>query len=747
MKRLAAALALAIVFATGVATAPAAAAKPNAIDHVLIVSAPRLTWREVAEVRPPHLLALFRRSAVASMSHRTIGPTTTLGEGYATIGAGNRATVDELTAGLAFDAADDYEGANASSVYNRRSSEEAQGDVLVLGIGPTVRRNRRLLYGAHVGELGTALRRHGRSSAVVANADTDPYSALTPSGWYHREAALAVMDREGRVAHGIVSASVQQGDGAGVPTATPLVSEGVDYPYSKRQAPAVIDQVQVALASSDVVLFELSDLERADAYGDVSTPAARREAKRRALRDSDEVLGNLLGRVDLQHTLVMVVSPAAPRTAEQLGVLAISGPGVKPGLARSPTTRRAGYVTLPDVAPTVLHALDIGIPHAMTGTAIASSGGATPSLATARDLARDSELTMFRDKATGPVSVLFVVFQVLVYAACVIALAANWSPRARGAVAYAALMVLAMPLIGFLSGLVHFDALGIGGYIAGFFGVAAVLAAAAWRLGRRRRLVAPAALIGATALMLVVDVVMGGPLQLNTVFGYSPVVAGRFAGFGNLAYGLLAMSAITLATILFALRGSSRRAVALVLGVLAVALIVDGAPFWGSDVGGVLASGPAFVVVLAILGECRIGWRRVAAAVGGTALALIGFALVDLSRPADDRTHLGRLAAHPGDLGEVVQRKLESNIHILTSSIWTLIIPVALAFLLFLALRPPGLLQALQRDVPGLRACLVGGLLAGLLGFAVNDSGVAVPAMMLAVLLPYLSFLLTTSER
>ncbi len=93
-------------------------------------------------------------------------------------------------------------------------------------------------------------------------------------------------------------------------------------------------------------------------------------------------------------------------------------------------------------------------------------------------------------------------------------------------------------------------------------------------------------------------------------------------------------------------------------------------------------------------------------------------------------------------MGDVVHRKLLSNINILTSSVWTLIIPVALAFFIVLALRPPGHLRGIQQKVPGLRACLIGGLLAGLLGFAANDSGVAVPAIMLAVLLPYLTYLL-----
>ena len=37
--------------------------------------------------------------------------------------------------------------------------------------------------------------------------------------------------------------------------------------------------------------------------------------------------------------------------------------------------------------------------------------------------------------------------------------------------------------------------------------------------------------------LLTVDMLIGAPLQLNAVFGYSPTVGGRFAGMGNLAYG------------------------------------------------------------------------------------------------------------------------------------------------------------------------------------------------------------------
>ena len=152
---------------------------------------------------------------------------------------------------------------------------------------------------------------------------------------------------------------------------------------------------------------------------------------------------------------------------------------------------------------------------------------------------------------------------------------------------------------------------------------------------------------------------------------------------------------------------------------------------------------PAFAVVVLVLGGWSVSWRRAGAIAAVTVLVLGAFAALDLARPEDERTHLGRLAARLGDggMGTVIRRKVEANVSILTSSVWTYVIPVAFAFLAFLTWRRAGFLGALQQRIPGLRACLLGALVTGTLGFALNDSGVAVPAMMFGILLPYLTYL------
>jgi hypothetical protein len=717
-------------------------------DHgrVLVVTYPGLRWEEVLEHRPPALTRLLRQSAVASMSVRTIGPITSLGEAYATIGAGNRATAEDAFAGQVYPPQASVEGDIAVDVFARRCACSGRAmSVLHLGMPRVERSNDRLLYGAMPGALGEAVADAGGRTAVVANADR---AIDAVADQVHREAALAVVDEHGRAPLGNV--------GPGLVMADPSAPYGL-----RTSVQAATDAVRAAWDGADVLLLEMSDLDRADRYSDLATEAATEAARAAALARADELLDAALAGVDLARDLVIVVGPTSPRGPAQLTVAAMGGRGVEPGLARSATTRRDGFVTLPDVAPTVLDFLGIDVPDDMTGTTMRSSGGGV-SDADLRALADDNEIAQFRDKATGPASVTFIVLQVVGYGLAALALT-RWR-RARPWVAWFLLVPLAQAPLAFLSGLVRYDALTVPGYVVVHVaaGIAlaglALLAARALRTraGDAAMLVAPLSLISLTVVVLVVDVLAGGPLQLNTVFGYSPTVAGRFAGFGNLAFALLAATSIvavtgawSAASLKARARAPRRRTLGLALIALAMAVVVvaDGLPSLGSDVGGVLALVPAATVVVLLLAGVRMSWTRVALIAFGTGAVLLTFALLDLARPEDDRTHLGRLAAKVlhadnGGVSTVLRRKVEANVGILTSSVWTWVIPIAIAFLSFLVWRRPGSLRAVEERVPGLRAGLIGSLVAAIVGFALNDSGIAVPAMMLAVVLPYVAFLI-----
>ncbi|MGH3657459.1 MAG: hypothetical protein ACRDUA_12430, partial [Micromonosporaceae bacterium] len=706
----------------------------------------------------PHLSGLLSRSMIAQLSPRTAGSRTAAADGYATIGAGNRAdgVADELLGGYAMDRTERVDGRYAYQAYRARVGEPADGDVLHLGIAEVRSANEQGRYDAAPGALGSALHRAGHSTAVIGNADS--------SGVFHRSAALAMMDRRGVVDGGTVS--------TGLITADPTAP----YGFSMNQA-AAVQAFETAWRTHDVTLVEASDLERVDTFAPLALPEAWQKLRRDALVEADRLLGELLTRVDLDRDLVMVMSPAAPSAGEELGVFGMAGPGVRPGVAVSGTTRRNSYLTLPDIAPTVLERLGAAVPPEITGTPVKLGEARPVDQELMSGYARANEVAVFRDRVTTPVTVVFIVLQLLAYVLAALLLVlrgrvlrgrlvsrgrrrpgSRWRPTTR----ILLLTVLALPTTTFLSGLLPYDWLGPAGYVATLIVAAAGLAAGSVWLGWALRRVLPAAapmlpplaIIAVTWVTMIIDVLFyNGRLQLDTVFGYSPIVAGRFSGYGNFAFSLVAICAVIIVTGGWAITALSRRssrhwkAVALVVAalVLGFTVVVDGYPAYGSDIGGVLAAVPSFALVLLLLAGVTITWRRLAL-VGVVTVATIGaFAAVDLTRPVEQRTHLGRMVERMDGTGGVltiVERKLLANLNILTSSIWTWVVPFAAAFLIVLSLRRFDALGPLRRRVPGMRACLWGAAVVALLGFALNDSGIAVPAMMSTILLPYLAYLI-----
>jgi hypothetical protein len=270
-------------------------------------------------------------------------------------------------------------------------------------------------------------------------------------------------------------------------------------------------------------------------------------------------------------------------------------------------------------------------------------------------------------------------------------------------------------------------------------GLAIVLALAAFTVRGRRA--APAALLGAvTLVLLTADVATGSRLQLDAVFGLSTLVAGRFYGFGNIAFAVFAMAALlTAAAVGGALtrRGRPRAAAISVLAIGGAAVLVDGAPGLGTDFGGVLALLPGIAVLAALLLGVRLTAARLVGLAALTLLVVSALAIADWTRPTAQRSHLGRFVQQvlDGDGGHVIADKAAANLSLLRVPI---IVAVALPLLLVVLLalvRPQTLrLHALaraQQDDPALRALLIAALTTALLGFACNDSGVIVPAVAL----------------
>jgi hypothetical protein len=495
--------------------------------------------------------------------------------------------------------------------------------------------------------------------------------------------------------------------------------------------------------SCSTLVVDPGDVTRAD-RAEVAHAAGSAEDRDAALAEADRVIGYLLRALDYGRDLLVVVSPTSPWALPEthLGIALARGPEFPAGTElESASTRRRGIVTLPDVAPTVLAHHHVSRPAAMNGRPWFAVAAATADrIGFAVDLDRES---VFVDGYKSRIATGFIVYQLLVYLVAVPLIARReQSPGGAGAGKWpmiAALAIVGFPISTYLAGIVQAHELGVAGLVALLVAIDAVLVAVVARLpGPLDRLLA---LSGFSTAVFMIDLVLGARLQLNTVFGYSPIVAGRFAGAGNTGFAFMGAAGLITGALLVH-RWPGNRLVLACTGLLFAAIVVmDGAPQLGSDVGGVLALVPALAVTWMLLTGRRPTLRTLLIGVAGAILALGVFLAIDLARPPETRTHLGRLWQDVSERGgrvlvETVARKARSNLRVFRSTIYTLFVPPALAVMAWLLRRPRGRWQRLARAYPRLRAGLVGGLVLGILGFAVNDSGIVIPAVILSYLLP-----------
>jgi len=280
--------------------------------------------------------------------------------------------------------------------------------------------------------------------------------------------------------------------------------------------------------------------------------------------------------------------------------------------------------------------------------------------------------------------------------------------------------------------------------------VAALVAAlVAWFTGR---LLPPSpwrlttSLAGVTWLVVTVDGLTGTTLQQGSLLGPAPSLGARFYGFSNTVFAVYAVAGLVLAAGLAAAvraRGGSRaRAGWVAAAVGVVTVLVDGLPPFGADFGGILALAPGFAVLALGVGGVRITWRRVLAVAAGTVLLVAVVSLVDWLLPGPG-SHLG------GFVESIVEGRAVGVVVGKAAGAWaTIANPAGAAALVLCAgvawavlsparARLDDLARAYRRD-PVLWRLVVALVVTAGVGTLLNDSGVAVAAIVLALAVPVL---------
>jgi hypothetical protein len=429
--------------------------------------------------------------------------------------------------------------------------------------------------------------------------------------------------------------------------------------------------------------------------------------------------------------LVAIAKPIGE--SDEPVAIGISGRGIDGNLT-SGSTRMDGYVLSTDVAPTIFNYFGIDVPSAMSGQPIRGEG----SVDAAAIESLGARMAVISSRR-GPVIGLNIVIWLAVLA--LVALLSR-GRLACPAVRMTALAIVYLPLVLLLGA--DLEPGETGERLLVFLLCPLLAIATSIPLRGYRALALASAL---TVIAYAVDVIAGSPLTSLSLLGPNPGLGVRFYGIGNELEALLAVLVVAgtgagLAG--FAPRAASRpAAIAFVVTGLLAALVFSAGRF-GADVGAAIVFPVgAVVAAMAVAGRGR---RPVLLAVVAAPVAVLALlALVDLLSGAN--AHLTRSvldAGGFGDLADVAQRRLQLSVRSFARPVLAAFLPVVLAAA-GLAYLKRGRLQSWLEGSPALRAGLLGGLAATVVGTLANDSGALVLEIGTAYLLVFTGFAWTES--
>jgi hypothetical protein len=699
-KRIVATGLLALLMALVAPTAALSSSSVPSTRVVVLVSAPYLRWEDVASGRMPNTAALAKAGSVANMNVRCLlenAGQPSADQGSLMISAGTWARYDasaaaavQTTSGIEYPSLRSITAANAGQAIDLRP-----------------------------GTLGQAIEDAGGVTAAIGNGD-----GATPS----RPAALIAMDAEGRVRLGDVSTDTLRPATGGVISDPALVGAALSRVLAQR----------AAWPGPALIVVDPGDLSRVhDAAG--GAPDAEQPGRPEALARLDDVVGQARREMPA-GALLVVAAPVAAQVAGEpsgFGPLIVYGSSAA-GMLTSASTHRIGLVTNADLTATLIASLGAKVPVQVAGAVMSNAPapadsrsvtamGRVDAFMRAVDEVRPSVVDGFLDAA----------IVVLLLGAAIAALP-PLHPLLDRLAQLGALAILAVPAAGVLMylgvGLPGSPAL-VRALFAGTVLVVWLAAASALLWRGPERTVAALALL--TVGVIVVDQWLGASLSLDGVLGYSPLVGARYYGIGNETAAVLVGAAITgLALMSDIGTGAWRPSWRWAVPVAVVCVGTAAAPFLGANIGVAAWGTVAFGLFIWAASGRRIGWKAVVAILVAVVLLVAAFAALDLTAAAGSRTHLGRsiqdaLRGGGGALWLLLQRKAGLNLRMLQATKWTWLFAVLVGLLALLRWRPRGAFAGLLAGRPAFSGALAATLIASVIAYFTEDSGVVVPALLL----------------
>ncbi|MDP2210769.1 MAG: hypothetical protein Q8J63_03400 [Candidatus Aquicultor sp.] len=710
---------------------PPQAASAEDKPKVVFVLIDNITWDDITKANDPFINALVQNNPAALLNNRTYGRPS---RPRAAISVGSGVRANALPGSVnGYNATEAFDGVKAGDVLFVRTGKRAKpGNIVELGLPAIIADNSYIHQEMVPGAMGQLLNDNGFKAAVLGNSDTSFESDRESD---NREIVSLAMNSSGIVDYGDVGKTVLVQD--------PTVPYGIranDTVYLKR--------LQELLGVADFIAIDFGDTTRADLYSTYVLEARAERLRIAALKRASAFLEQAM-EVAGDDTIFIIASLSPPGASaapisgdeEQLTPVIISGPGFESGSLTSAATRRAGIINNTDITMTILDIFGVTPHYTMVGSKVT----VTPKKMSVERMNAFNASAVGIKSARRIAVLTFIYLQIALYvvAALLLLYVRKANKRYIGFMKTLILTSMGFPLFTFFASKVQF--LAVNGVLLTISALAVSLSLAVVLAALKVNKLFPLAVIGcATMFTILADVVLGANLQLNTIFGYDPIRGSRFFGIGNEAFSILLASALLTVGLMLE---RWKRGVALAAGavVALTVLVVDGFPAYGADVGGIIAIIAAFTAMGLHVQEIKLNYKTILPAGALIGLALFAFVAYDFMDGSS--THMGRtieLIAGGGISGilTIASRKLATNFMVLRYSTWSYFLLIIMVLTVALSYRPVGLLKKLFARHKGLTASVTGAVVGSTVGFAVNDSGILIPAIIMSYIFPSIAYLM-----
>lgn len=627
---------------------------------------------------------------------------------YATLSAGAAALGTGLSSGVA---ANDLtlEG-RASVVFLRRTGVEPPPDAVLFLDMPSVQRMNQG-RASHPGALGDLLEEAGIPRYLFGNADT--------SMDQERGAPLLLADSLGVAGTGHVGLETLRRE--------------EEAPYGVGFDVDAFSAFWKNLSRKDslILAVEMGDLWRQRVYSPRATPAAASAARKEALQKLGELLALLQKDLSPGDEL-WILSPISredPRVAgDFLTPFGIWKPGQKGGLLHSPSTRRPGFVTGPDITAQILAFYHLTPKTDMVGRPLSFRDQRDGFLVAATLHHRALSVDRWRPSVLKTWIVIYLALLILY------GLFAGLARRLPAFLQHLLLYLTAFGPAMLLAPLTPYPAWREGGgALVVIFLLAALLMGVSLLLAR---VLFPQpsgplyTLALLTSLLIAWDAAHEGLWTRWSFLGYSALSGARYYGIGNEMLGVW-LGAVLVATAGL-LRHLGKKGLLLAALLMGATVLLLAWPQGGASFGG--ATSAALIFVPTLLYALHGRWRWSYAVWGALGLvAVVGLMLLLDLRLGRGSTHVGFLFTRIQELGiqpliRTAIGKLMVEWRLLQLTVWTrlLLVFVGVVGILFYTSRTT--LLRYWQEHPWLRAPSFGFLLSIPVLLLLNDSGVVAVA-------------------